>query len=92
MDHKVEISQEGRGGAIVYRESGGSISFGWEFSTVGVIIFVPAPAQWDAACRDSQFSGGAGRRDEILERTGREVCGQKTGTFEISDNFIDIIF
>lgn len=91
---KVEISQSGRGGTIYYAEGDSRLSFDWEFSMTGTTIFVPTPGQWDRWCDASGFAEAKGRRDEILPFVAVETTRQKTSgaRFEISDNWIEILF
>jgi hypothetical protein len=91
MTYKVSVSQTGRGGTIFYTENGVELDFDWEFSMTGATVFVPTPAQWDAFCESGFFTG---RRQEILERIGEELCRQQTsnGKFRIEDNWLEIIF
>ena len=86
----VEIVANGPGGVIHFRESSNVASFGWEFGgtpKVVVIIYVPAPADWD-----TKVPWAAGRRAEILEKLAREVCRQKCRGcgVEIEEHWIHI--
>jgi hypothetical protein len=94
MDYKVTVSQTGRGGTIFYHENEAELSFDWEFSMTGATVFVPTPQQWENFCKTRNFPNGDGRRQEVLENLGTELCRQQTsnGTFEISDNWLEIIF
>ncbi len=88
----VEISQDGRGGGILYRETGvGEFQTWWEFAggNDGVLAFmsVPPSAYWDA-----RVPWASGRRDEILARIGAEIIRQKATGYvcEIGEDFIHI--
>ncbi len=91
MNYKVRVSQAGRGGTIFYVENEAELAFDWEFSMTGATVFVPTPLQWEAFCKADNFTG---RRQEILENLGAELCRQQTsnGTFEIYDQWVEIIF
>lgn len=88
---QVEITQEGRSGGIVYRETGGEFSTWWEFAgghDVVAFLAVPTPEQWDR-----QLPWATGRRGEILDRIGSEVIRQKASScrYTIEDDFIYIV-
>ena len=91
MDFQVEISQEGRGGGIVYREPGGEYSTWWEFGAgAGVLAFIAVtdPQRWDR-----QIPWASGRRDEILLRIASEIIRQKAPGYDckIDENFINVV-
>jgi hypothetical protein len=73
-DFAVEIVTRGRGGVIGYREGSHRYEFEWEFggAKTVAIIYAPAPAEWA-----SKLPWAAGRRDEVLDRVGREVVRQR---------------
>ena len=88
----MEITQDGRGGNIVYRQTGSELSTWWEFAAgdrVVVFIAVPTPGEWDR-----QVPWAVGRRAEILARVGSEAIRQKASacSYEIGDRFIDILW
>lgn len=94
MDYTVSVKQTGRGGTIFYAENGTELSFDWEFSMTGATVFVPTPQQWKTFCESEKFPNAQDRRQEILENLGAELCRQQTsnGTFEIYDQWLEIIF
>ena len=73
----VEIVESGRSGSIAYRESGGFISFYWEFGggDTAAIISVDDFAVWS-----TRYPWAMERRREILERVSQEVIRQKAPT------------
>jgi len=71
---RVDITQDGRGGTITYREPAGVISFHWEFGggdTVA-IIFIDGLQSWR-----TRHPWAAERRHEILKRIAHETVRQK---------------
>lgn len=94
MSYEIKVSQEGRGGTVFYVEDEKELPFDWEFSTIGAYIFVPTPESWDVFCESHKMELAKGRRQEILETTGREICRRQTfnGTFQIGDNWLEILF
>ncbi|MCY7346240.1 MAG: hypothetical protein LH614_08485 [Pyrinomonadaceae bacterium] len=94
MDYQVKITQSGRGGTIYYRENEQELPFGWEFAINGALLFVPSPQHWNNFCDRNHLPSTQNRRDEILERVGREVVRQKTsgGKYAIEDDYISISF
>lgn len=88
----MEITEGGRSGDIVYRESGGAYSTWWEFAAgprVLAFIAVPSPDWWDR-----QVPWAAGRREEILVRIASEVIRQKAPAhgYAVGDEYIDILY
>jgi hypothetical protein len=73
-DFVVDISTEGRGGSIVYREGDHHIDFGWEFAMPPsvVLIFGPSARAWDR-----NWLWAIGRCEEIYNSVGTEVVRQK---------------
>jgi len=71
---KVDIREDGRSGAVVYREAAGSLSFYWEFGGGETLAIIDVGDE--AAWREKQ-SWTAGRRAEILQRVSGEVIRQK---------------
>lgn len=70
----VEITENGRSGAITYREDGLVVRFFWEFAaspTLAIVSGPPAPS-WD---RD--YPGAKGRQDAIYRTVGAEIIRQK---------------
>ena len=69
-DFSIEIVTHGRGGVIRYREGAHRCEFDWEFGggKTLAIIYAPAPDLWA-----SQLPWAAERRDEVLDRVGRNV-------------------
>ena len=94
MSYEIKISQMGRGGTVFYVEDENELPFDWEFSTTGATIFVPTPENWNAFCESRGMEAAKDRRLEILETTGREICRRQTlnGTFQIEDNWLEILF
>lgn len=74
QDWSVIIDQQGRGGAVNYREAGGSIPMSWEFggNDVVAIIYFENEAVWR-----SRYPWAAGRRSEIVRRVAAEAVRQK---------------
>lgn len=94
-DFQVEIEQAGRGGTISYRVgSGKRLAFDWEFSTVGVDIFIPTPKQWEALAGQPRKGWLRGRRQEILARVVEEILRQKAPitAVKIEDSWIELRF
>ncbi len=94
-DFQVEITQAGRGGTITYREGRGRrLAFGWEFSTVGVDIFIPTPEQWEALAGRPRKGWLRGRRQEILARVVEDILRQKApnAAVKIEDSWIELRF
>jgi hypothetical protein len=79
----------GPSGIARYREGSHEQDFDWEFGGRDVIvsIYVPGPAEWDAA-----VPWAAGRRDEVLHRLGHIVARQQFpfGRFEIGERWVNI--
>lgn len=94
MSYEIKISQEGRGGIIFYVEDEKELPFDWEFSTTGAYIFVPTPENWNVFCESHKSEAAKDRRQEILETIGCEICRRQTfdGTFQIKDNWLEILF
>ena len=94
MSYKVEITYEGRCGWYHYIEDGKRLSFDWEFSTVGITIFVPTPEEWDAYCEEHRAAWAKGRRQEILQRLAEEVRRRKvkSAKIKIEDQWVELIF
>lgn len=86
---ELEISEEGRGGTITYREGDHRLAFAWEFAVNGVLVFVPSTAQWDA-----NAPWAAGRRAEVLLRVAEGVKWRKApgATYTIDEQCIDMRF
>ena len=76
-DWRVEISQEGRGGSVVYYEGSNAISCWWEFGGAGVvaIIYIGDAAEWE-----KRFAWAAERRLEITERIADEIVRRRAPT------------
>lgn len=74
MASTVIIREEGRSGAVTYREDGRSISGWWEFGGGDAIAIVSmgSAAQWEAAHPWASL-----RRGEILRIVADEVIRQK---------------
>ena len=89
MRASVEMVSHGPSGIARYREGAHQHDFDWEFGGRDVIvsIYVPGPAEWDAA-----IPWAAGRRDEVLHRLGRIVARQQFpfGRFEIHERWVNI--
>ena len=94
MNYQVKITQKGRGGWIDYVESEKQLPFGWDFSAIGVEIYVPSPEEWNEYCNEHKADWAKDRRTEILERVAQEVCRQKAKQAKVSikENWIDIEF
>jgi hypothetical protein len=73
-DFSVEIVTHGRGGVIRYREGWHRCSLDWEFGggNALAIIYAPPPDRWA-----TEVPWAADRRDEVLDRVGREVIRQQ---------------
>jgi hypothetical protein len=70
---RVDITEEGRGGHVHYREAAGTISFYWEFGGIAVaILSFDSETQWE-----KKHPWATGRRAEILERVAAEVIRRK---------------
>ena len=86
-DWRVEISQEGRGGSVVYYEGSNAISCYWEFGGGDVVAFIHVgePAEWRKKC-----AWAAERKPEIAERIAKEVIRQRAPTCraDIEDEYI----
>ena len=73
--YKVEYVESGRSGNIIYRESGNSVSFYWEFGGAdNVILIISLP---DAATWDKNFPWANGRRMEICKRVAEAAAKDK---------------
>jgi len=70
----VDIRQDGRSGAVVYREAAGDLSFYWEFGGGDTIAIIDIG---DEAAWNAKHPWTAGRRAEILQRVSVEVLRQK---------------
>ena len=77
MTFEVEITQQGRGGIYYYTEHGVKLPFEWDFSSIGITIYVPTHGAWNEFCRKNDAPWGIGRRQEILQRLGDEVRRRK---------------
>jgi hypothetical protein len=77
----VEITEQGRGGRISYREGEHVITFDWDFamSPALALLWGPKQAGWDEA-----LPWAAGRQREIFEFVGADVVRQKAsgGSYE----------
>lgn len=71
---RVEITQSGRGGTILYHEGENSLTFHWEFGGGDAIalLFGPASAHWTAWA-----PWAPDRQAEIFEFVARDVVRQK---------------
>lgn len=71
---KVEVAENGRRGAVYYREAQNSLRFYWEFGggDVVAIIDVGTRSEWE-----QQHPWAALRRAEILRRVADEVIRQR---------------
>jgi hypothetical protein len=71
----VEITQNGRGGSVYYREGGNSIAFDWEFALSPVLAEI-----WGTKAKnwDQSHPWAAGRQGEIFDFVAQEVVRQKT--------------
>ncbi len=86
---RVEITQSGRGGSILYYTEGVQtpIDFSWEFGgSVVAIIFCPAAATWD-----NNYPWAKGQRAMILERVGQDVIRQRAPNSKYTIESDDII-
>lgn len=91
--YKVKIKQEGRGGWIYYIEKEKTLPFDWEYfmyPSLGVVI--PSSDKWNSYCENHNASWAIDRREEILQRIGREVLEKQygNGRFEINDEWLVI--
>ena len=87
--YRVDITQSGNYGDIVYSENGREAKFGWEFGGgVLAVIDIPPKSVWS-----NTFPFPAARRREIGERMANEVIRQKAprANFRWTDNLIQII-
>ena len=93
MDYQVKITHIGRSGWVNYLEGDKVLSFGWDFSAIGVEIYVPSPEEWNKYCNEHKADWAKDRRTEILERVAQEVCRQKAKNAKVRINYdwIDII-
>jgi hypothetical protein len=73
-DWQVTFTEEGRSGYVHYRESGGRLSFYWEFGGGDVVTAISVGSA-DAWERDHPWA--AARREEILQRVAAEVIRQR---------------
>ena len=71
---RVDIREEGRSGAVVYREAAGSLSFYWEFGGGNTLAIIDVG---DEATWQEKHPWTAGRRAEILQRVSDEVIRQR---------------
>lgn len=71
---KVEIAENGRCGAVYYRERQNSLRFYWEFGggNVVAIIDVGTRSDWER-----EHPWAAPRRAEILQRVADEIIRQR---------------
>jgi hypothetical protein len=92
MNYHVKIIQSGRTGWINYVEDGKLLPFGWDFSALGIEIYVPSSEEWNEYCDKHKADWAKDRRTEILERLAQEVCRQKAkkAKASINDNWINI--
>ena len=85
----VEISVNGPGGSVTYREGEHAHAFGWDLGGGDLLatIYVPSPADWDA-----RIPWAAGRRDEVLAALAREVSRQRCRgcVVEIAERWIHL--
>ena len=84
MTFEVEITQQGRGGIYYYTEHGVKLPFEWDFSSIGITIYVPTHGAWNEFCRKNDAPWGIGRRQEILQRLGDEVRRRKAKSAQIT--------
>jgi hypothetical protein len=87
---QVESVGNGRSGIVYYREGENEHAFDWEIGGSGsvvAIIYVPTPEEWD-----TQIPWAAGRRTEVLQVFGAELCRQQcpTCTVEILDHWVHL--
>ncbi len=82
-DFVVDITTDGRGGSIVYREGENHINFSWEFAMPPsvALIFGPSPRAWD-----HNLPWAMGRCSKIYDIVGAEVVRQKVegGAYSLS--------
>ncbi len=71
---RVEITESGRSGSVVYREPASSLAFYWEFGGGGTVAIIQVS---DASAWKARPSWAAGRRGEILRFVADEVIRQK---------------
>jgi hypothetical protein len=89
--YKVEVQQEGRSGRIVYKESGESLSFFWEYIVDGLGVSIPTAEGWDAYCQKDGADWARGRREEILQNVAQALVKRyKKGSFEVTDHWLNI--
>jgi hypothetical protein len=71
---RVEISDGGRAGTIIYRQVRHSVSFDWEFALSPALAIITGPRanDWDRLC-----PWASGRQAEIYDQVAREVVRQK---------------
>jgi hypothetical protein len=87
--YRVDITQSGNYGDIVYSENGREAKFGWEFGgSVLAVIDIPPKSVWS-----NRFPFPATRRREIGERVANEVIRQKAprSNFRWTENLIQIL-
>lgn len=94
MSFEVEITQQGRGGTYYYVEHDAKLPFEWDFSSIGVVIYVPTPEAWDGFCQSHDAIWALGRRQEILQRVAEEVRRRKAKSAKITieDHWIKLSF
>ena len=94
MTFEVEITQQGRGGIYYYTEHGVKLPFEWDFSSIGITIYVPTHGAWNEFCRKNDAPWGIGRRQEILQRLGDEVRRRKAKSAQITieDHWVQLSF
>ncbi len=90
MGKKLEYTQDGRGGSIVYLDGEVSIKFSYELAAPPgiIIIFIPKWQYWE-----SQTGLPLKDRDEILEFVCKQVIIDKARgyRYSIGEEIIDII-
>src|ERR1700716_2528142 len=84
MSYSVGVTQDGRGGEVDYVEGGQRLSFEWDFTTEGLVIYVPSPEKWDQYSEENRAPWAAGRRREILTRLAEGLRDKKARGAKIS--------
>lgn len=70
----VEITENGRSGAIFYREAGLVVPFYWEFAASPALVIVSGPP---APSWDRDYPVAKGRREAVYRTVGAEIIRQK---------------